>query len=89
MLCWLRFSGANKVTLDLAVHLQVVPGLPHSWSAEALDRSSQSQGLDAHGNVKCGQYFCLEITALDAFNNRYDSRQSSVSRTLISDNSLL
>ena len=70
MQCWLRFSAAGSSPLELAVCVKAIPAAPHSWSAEALDRGSLSQGLDAHGNVKCGQYFCLDITALDAFNNR-------------------
>lgn len=70
MACWIKFSAAAQPTLDLAVLVKVMPGPPHSWSAEALDKNSVSQGLDASGSVKCGQFFCLEITALDAFNNR-------------------
>lgn len=61
---------AAHTTLELPILVKTAAGPPHSWSAEALDKSSVSQGLDAHGIVKCGQYFTLEISALDIHNNR-------------------
>ena len=67
---WVRFSRAGEQPLELGVQVTAVASAPCSWTAEALDSESETQGIDANGNVLCGQFFSLEITALDAFNNR-------------------
>lgn len=68
---WVRFTGSGGISLELAVRLVVVAAEPHSWTAEAVDGESGTQGIDAKGNVICGKFFRLGIGVLDAFNNRW------------------
>ena len=56
--------------IELALHVRVVAAEPHAWTASAVDGGPHTQGVDSEGQVRCGQFFRLEVSAVDAYNNR-------------------
>ena len=67
---WIRFSTAGRSLIELTLHVKVVAAEPSAWTAAAVDGGPETQGVDAEGHIKCGQFFRLELSAVDAFNNR-------------------
>ena len=67
---WVRFTVAGGATLELGVTVSVAAGPPHSWRLTCVDGDTETQGIDETGSVRCGQFFRVEVEALDSFNNR-------------------
>ena len=69
--CNVRLTTAGGAVLEAGLEVRVVPAAPHSWTAEAaVAVGEDTQDVDGNGVVKCGLFFRVEVTALDAFSNR-------------------
>jgi len=70
--CSIRCTTAGGAVLEVGLEVHVVAAAPNSWTAEAaVAVGEDTQDIDGNGVVKCGLFFRVEITALDAFSNRW------------------